>query len=260
MDIAQIEKRLSGLTIPQVRYLQSTASTNADALTWAEAGAPDGALVVADEQTAGRGRLNRHWVTRAGAALAFSLVLRPSADESPHAALFSALGGLAVQSALAQDFGLQAQVKWPNDVLVGGRKVCGVLVESIWTGEVPACVVVGIGINITPDALPPSEQLLFPATCLEAETGHTLDRLDVLASVLQQFFAWRPQLGSAQLIHAWQERLAYRGESVRLDAAMGGQATVGVLLGLNSAGDLRLRLADGTEIAVNAGELSLRLN
>ena len=260
MDLAQIENRLSGLPIPQVRYLQSTTSTNEYAFTWAEAGAPDGALVVADEQTAGRGRLDRRWITRAGAALAFSLVLRPSTEEGAHAALFPGLGGLAVQSTLAQAFGLPAQVKWPNDVLVGGRKICGVLVESIWTSENPVCVVVGIGINIRPDAPPPSERLLFPATCLEAETGHAVNRLDVLAGVLQQFFTWRPKLGSARLIQDWEESLAYRGEHVQLVAPMGGQAMTGVLLGLNSRGDLRLRLADGTEIAVNAGELSLRLN
>ncbi|PIZ25632.1 MAG: biotin--[acetyl-CoA-carboxylase] ligase, partial [Chloroflexi bacterium CG_4_10_14_0_8_um_filter_57_5] len=135
MNERELRRTLSDLPLGGVRYYEQTGSTNDVALAWASAGAPDLALVIADEQTAGRGRLGRKWVTPPGAALAFSLVLRPRPVERDVIPLYSALGALAVVSALEEKYGLKPEIKWPNDVLVRGRKLCGILAEAVWLGS-----------------------------------------------------------------------------------------------------------------------------
>ncbi len=256
MDESTIRARLADLPIPALRCFASTGSTNDEALAWAEAGAPDGALVVADEQTRGRGRLERRWITRPGAALAFSLVFRPGLDESPAAGLFSPLGALAVSEALSE-LGLPAQIKWPNDVLVGGRKVCGILAESVWQDQRLQAVVLGIGVNVSPASVPPAEQLNFPATSLEAELGREVDRVDLLAGILHELSIWRPRLSRPGFLQVWEQRLAFRGEPVCVTLA-GGEELRGMLEGVSEDGSLRLRLADGREERVLAGEVTLR--
>ncbi len=256
MDESTLRACLADLPIPALRYFTSTSSTNLDALAWAEAGAPDGALVVADEQTRGRGRLERRWITRPGAALAFSLVLRPRSDELAHTPLYSPLGALAVSEALTA-LDLPVQIKWPNDVLVAGRKVSGILAESVWQGETFQAAVIGIGVNVTPDALPPAEQLNFPATCLETELRQKLERTELLAAILHALFQWRPRLGSQQFLQAWEQRMAFRGELVRVARVDGGEL-VGRLAGVNTDGSLHLQLLDGSEERVLAGDVSLR--
>lgn len=256
MDEHLLRERLADLPIPAVRYFASIGSTNDEALAWAENGSPDGALVVADEQTRGRGRMERRWITRPGAALAFSLVLRPSREESRMAGLFSPLGAMAVSEALLT-MGLPAEIKWPNDVLVGGGKVCGILAESVWQDQHIQAVVLGIGVNVAHDSLPPAEQLTFPATSLEDELGWGLDRIDLLAGILQGLVKWRSCLGHPQFFQVWEQRLAFRGEPVCVERAGGGELR-GRLEGVSEDGSLRLRLADGREERVLAGEVSLR--
>ena len=116
MDESQLRKILAEVLIPDLRWLVETTSTMDDAARWAAEGAPDGALVLADTQTAGRGRLQRTWVTRPGSALAFSLILRPRPSEMGRVEFFSPLAGLALSDALAE-MGGDAQIKWPNDVM-----------------------------------------------------------------------------------------------------------------------------------------------
>ncbi|PJH75650.1 MAG: hypothetical protein CO064_05540, partial [Anaerolineae bacterium CG_4_9_14_0_8_um_filter_58_9] len=113
MNERELRRTLSDLPLGGVRYYEQTGSTNDVALAWASAGAPDLALVIADEQTAGRGRLGRKWVTPPGAALAFSLVLRPRPVERDVIPLYSALGALAVVSALEEKYGSKPEIKWP---------------------------------------------------------------------------------------------------------------------------------------------------
>src|SRR5512146_1632742 len=116
MNPNELKKALSKLPVGDVRYFDSIGSTNNEALAWAASGAEDLSLVIADEQTAGRGRLSRKWFTPPGTALAFSLILRPSAQEKAHLTRIVGLAALAVVDALQQR-GLVAQIKWPNDVL-----------------------------------------------------------------------------------------------------------------------------------------------
>ncbi len=256
MNEADLRASLAYLPLHGLRYFASTGSTNLDALAWAEAGAADGSLVVADEQTQGRGRLERRWVTLPGSGLAFSLILRPHLTELPHAALISPLGALAVCEALL-GLGLHARIKWPNDVLVSGRKLCGILAESAWLADQLQAVVLGIGINMAPGSLPPTDQLNFPATCLEAELGREVDRVEFLGTVLQELFSWRPQLGKPLFFKTWQDNLAYRNEIVRVEIP-GGVDLIGHLRGINADGSLRLIAPDGQEISVLAGDVRLR--
>ena len=132
-----LQESLSDLPLGEIRYYEQIGSTNTIAKQWAHAGAPDLSLVVADEQTAGRGRLDRIWVTHPGAALAFSLVMQLQSQSTPPAPrqekvlpFLTALGAVAVSAALRQEFGLTTEIKWPNDVLLNRRKVSGVLAET----------------------------------------------------------------------------------------------------------------------------------
>ena len=255
MNAPFLRQALAGLPISEIRAYPQTGSTNTDALRWVESGAPDGALVVADEQTAGRGRLDRQWVTRAGTALAFSLVLRPRPAEMPQVGLFSALGGLAVAQAL-ENLGLAPQIKWPNDVLVGGKKVCGILLESNWLGEQLAALVIGIGVNVLRGSVPEAG-LLFPAASLEELLGQPLAREALLRDILAALYGWRSRLGSPEFMQAWESRLAYRAEWVQIERAEGEPVT-GVVVGIDAGGGLRLRLASDEEVIIYAGDVRLR--
>ena len=260
MDQASLEKLLSSLPLGGVRYFNTLGSTNDLAARWAAAGAPDLSLVVADEQTAGRGRLQRRWLTPPGAALAFSLVLsQPEAGFAAIMPRLTALGALAVCDTLnaALPPMLPAQIKWPNDVLATRRKLAGVLAEAHWHGEQLKAVILGIGINVAPQSVPPAEELDFPATCLEAVLESPVDRWELLRAVLLKLLEWRQRLDSADLVKAWERRLAFRGEWVRL-LQEGDPPLEGQVLGLNPDGALRLRLHSGEVTAFNTGEIRLR--
>jgi BirA family biotin operon repressor/biotin-[acetyl-CoA-carboxylase] ligase len=262
MDHPQLRSLLSGLPLGGLRYFDRVSSTNEAAMMWLDQAARDYSLVVADEQTAGRGRFNRRWVTNPGAALAFSLIVRPGVEEIPHLNLFSPWGALAVAQALENRLGLHPQIKWPNDVLLSGRKISGILVETSWTGGILDGAILGIGINVSPASVPPPEELLFPAASLEEACGHPLDRWQLLRNVLEALMLLRPLLGTAQFYQAWQERLAFRGEWVIIKTGDGsGPDLHGQVIGINPDGGLRLRpegAKPGDEFSVQVGDVHLR--
>jgi BirA family biotin operon repressor/biotin-[acetyl-CoA-carboxylase] ligase len=262
MEERILQRALLNIPLGGLRYFEQTGSTNDVALAWAAAGAPDLALVIAGQQTAGRGRGNHSWFTAPGAALAFSLVFRPLPGEVQSIPLFSALGALAVCEVLAAH-GLHPEIKWPNDVLLNRKKVCGILAESVWLGAKVDSIVLGLGLNIKPEALPPPEQLTFPATCLEAELPppwHTVEVLEqgmLLQQILQAVRYWRTILGANSFMHTWERRLAFRGEQV--DIWVDGQAVrKGQVDGLEPDGSLRLISPQGQIFAVQFGEVHLR--
>ncbi len=256
MQEAELRQKLLPLGIADLRAFDVIGSTNDEALDWAATGAADASLVIADSQIRGRGRLGRHWVTNPGAALAFSLILQPTPQEIAHLALFSPLAGLGVSLAL-EKIGLSPQIKWPNDVLLNRKKVCGILAEAAWLGNNLQGVVIGIGINIAPAAVPPADQLLFPATCVEEALGSPTDRLEILSATIEAILHWRSLLSSKQFVHAWQERLAFRGEWVRVENT-GGTAITGQVIGITSDGNLQLRTPSGEEAQVTVGDVHLR--
>jgi BirA family biotin operon repressor/biotin-[acetyl-CoA-carboxylase] ligase len=263
MNERALRRILSDLPLGGVRFFNQIDSTNDVALAWAAEGAADLALVVADEQTAGRGRLERKWITLSGTALAFSLILRPRPVERDVIPLYSALGALAVASTLEEKYGLAPEIKWPNDVLVRGRKVSGILAETVWLGSRTESVVLGIGLNVLAEAVPAVESLDFPAISLETATGTTnatlqsIDRLPLLHDILAALIAWRPRLGAGEFIRAWEDRLAFRREQVQVWAE-NQPVRAGQVEGLDRDGGLRLRSPEGEVFSVRFGEVHLR--
>jgi len=262
MDGRTLRKALFNIPLGGLRYYEQTGSTNDIALAWAAAGAPDLALVIAEQQTAGRGRGNHSWFSAPGAALAFSLVIRPLPGEEQTIPLFSALGALAVCEVLAAQ-GLQPEIKWPNDILLNRKKVCGILAESVWTGEKVDSIVLGVGLNIKPEAVPPNDQLNFPATCLEAEfppPQHVVaafKRMLLLQQILQAVRYWRGLVATKVFLHTWERRLAFREEQVEIWTD--GQAVRrGQVDGLELDGSLRLLSPQGQVFTVQFGEVHLR--
>ena len=256
MNQNELKRALAKLPLGDVRYFDSIGSTNNEALAWATSGSKDLSLVIADEQTAGRGRLDRKWFTPKGTALALSLILRPKADEKPYITRIVGLAALAVTDSL-RTYGLVSEIKWPNDILLNGRKVAGILVESVWTGEDVDCLVIGIGVNVLKGAVPSAEFLQFPATSLEESVGPEVDREKVLRDILAGIIALRPHIVSDSFIASWEKSLAFRGEQVRVDQGDGSTLT-GKLLGLESDGSLKLGDETGKSLTVRFGDVHLR--
>jgi len=236
-------------------YYPSVGSTNDRAKELAEAGCPHGTVVIADEQTAGRGRAGRGWFTPAGAALAFSVVLRPPEAPADDLAGWTAVGALSVRDGLAA-LGAEAEIKWPNDVLLARRKSAGVLAEAAWQDDAHSHVVIGIGVNVTPDSVPGPRLLDYPATCVETQLGRPVDRADLLAGILAALERWTAGFRLSAVLAAWEDSLAFRGESVHVEGE--GRAWQGQLSGLGPRGELRLRLDNGDSLLLPAGVMHLR--
>lgn len=262
MDQAALEKSLANLDLGLLRYSARTGSTNADAAKWAEQGAPDRSVVIADEQTAGRGRLQRRWFTPPGSALAISMILQarylPEGIPLPY---LTALGALAVNDALCQDYYLQAEIKWPNDVLLERRKVAGILAEAVWQGARLSTVILGIGVNVSSEAIPANIDLHFPATCVNAHSEVPVDRLSLLYNILCRLLDWKTQLAKPAFGDAWEANLAFRGEWVYLVSSPESESSrirEGQVLGLEMDGRLRLRDHAGEIFTAQSGEIRLR--
>ncbi len=252
----ELNKTLSKLPLGGIRYFDSIGSTNDEALAWATAGARDMSIVVANEQTLGRGRYDRPWITPHATALAMSIVLRPSMEERSHLSRIVGLAALAVSDAL-QIRNLAPEIKWPNDVLLNMRKVAGILIELVWSGDVIECVVVGIGINVSKGSVPSTDILRFPAISLEHVLGEPPERVALLHDILANMIALRPHLGTDAFIASWQKKIAYNGRQVQVE--MGGEKSVtGKVVGLESDGSLRIRDMDGKYITVRFGDVRLR--
>jgi len=246
----KLKAALAGLAPGPIHYFDSIDSTNLYAAELARQGTPDLTLVVADEQTAGKGREGRRWFTPPGTALAFSIVL-----DSPAGGIqlshFAGLGALAVHKAFSEGYGLHAAIKWPNDVLISGKKACGILAEAGWLGNQLSHVILGIGINVKADSVPPQFDLHFPATSVEAETGVPADRWRLLGRVLEGILSWRSLVGTPDFVTEWERRLAYRGQPVMVGD------TYGVLQGLDGAGQLIIE-TEGARRVFSMGEVRLR--
>jgi BirA family transcriptional regulator, biotin operon repressor / biotin---[acetyl-CoA-carboxylase] ligase len=216
-------------------HVRRTDSTNERARSLAAAGAPHGALVTAAEQTAGRGRQGRTWTAPPNRALLLSLVVR--VDEP-------ALVPLAAGVAVAEAVGEGARIKWPNDVLVGGRKVAGILVEG---RPQEGWAVLGIGLNVAirPEDLPPELRATAGTLGLEPE-----DLDPILARVLAALERWL-DAGRDAVIAAWRDRDALEGE--RIEWSDG----AGKAVGIDDAGRLLVGTSSGT-VALDAGEVHLR--
>ena len=227
---------------------ESVGSTNDEVRVLAQAGAPDGLVLLAERQTAGRGRRGAAWFSPAGESLAFSILVRPEEPKAlwPRLALAA---GLAVAEAV-ESFGLQAGIKWPNDIWIGQRKVAGILVEA---GSDFA--VVGIGLNVNSNEFPP--QVSEIATSLRIETSRIFSRAEVLGEIVRKFAGRRRQISNdfVALISAVRLRCVLTGKRVTLTTA--GGPGVGTVEGIADGGELLLRTTDGLECLIQADEVRL---
>lgn len=244
------------LPIGKIRYFDSIGSTNDYAMQWANEGAGDLSLVLADEQTAGRGRVGRKWLTPPGSALAMSLILRPTKDKIAYIPRATALLAISLVDSLRKH-GLDSKIKWPNDVLLGGSKVAGILVESIWTGNKPDALILGMGVNVLKASVPATDELLFPATSIEDELSKPLNREELLKDILIALLAWRHKMGTDSFLSAWQQNLAFFGQQVQVWRGSD-QTVIGELIGLNPDGGLKLLDDYGKFVTVHFGEVHLR--
>ena len=256
MNLNELTKSLSRLRLGEIRYFDTIGSTNDEALALAANDTPDLSVVIADEQTAGRGRLDRKWFTPKGTALAFSIVLRPTPEERLHLTRIVGLAALAVAESL-QKHGLAVQIKWPNDILILGRKVCGILVETVWSGEDVDCVVIGIGVNVSRGSIPPDEMLQFPATSLEEELGQAPERVELLHDILGALIKLRSGMGTDEFLVQWDGLLALRGEMVQVESEKM-PAVSGHINGLDTDGSLIIRNEHGEFVTVRFGDVRLR--
>ncbi len=262
MNQISLEGRLAELPLGGIRYFDILGSTNVYAANWAQAGAPDTALVIADEQTAGRGRDKRHWFTPPGSALAFSLILRPELPEEGQIARITGLGALGVSRALRRCFDLPAEIKWPNDVIINERKVCGILAEATWLGDQLSAVILGIGINVASNAVPPDDwpghhERPFPAGCVEDVLGKPVEREGLLFAVLKETLEFLPRLSEPHFIQNWRQNLAFLGDWVQVVTSET-EILEGQVAGLSENGSLKLRLRSGEQVILQVGELHLR--
>jgi len=250
---------LFGHSVKAWRQLETTGSTNADALVWAADGAPNMALISTEHQSRGRGRGDHAWLTNPGSGLAFSLIIRPTNRETKYINRFTALAAIALVRVLKRKFGILAQVKWPNDVLIGGKKVAGILVEVTWEGEKPTAVVIGVGVNVTAASIPPGEVLNFPATCIEVETNDHVDRTLLLRLIIKEIAILRKHLATRRFIKIWNNFLAFMNTNVRLHHLSGLDEQV-TILGVSDDGCLQVRDANDDIRMINAGELEITYN
>jgi BirA family biotin operon repressor/biotin-[acetyl-CoA-carboxylase] ligase len=238
-----------------LHILEEAGSTNDICLALADAGAPDGTVVFAHQQTAGKGREGRKWFSRPGSSLTFSLLLRLSIEELGLLSRFSLLGCSAMVDVLARYYQLQGLIKWPNDVIVHGKKICGVLMEALWQGQALQAVILGMGVNLARDAYPLDVDLRYPATSIESEVGFAPQPLELLEKLLIMLDQTRKNLVTDDFIHAKNAQLAFRGEWVTLEENTGAPRRVR-LLEIDQDGGLWVEAEDGSRSKVYAGELS----
>lgn len=243
-------------------YFESTGSTNTDAKRLAEEGEPHGTTIVANMQTAGKGRRGRTWQSPAGANTYFTILLKP--DFSPDkASMLTLVMALSVAEAIEEITGLKADIKWPNDIVVHKKKVVGMLTEMSTTPEMDEIqyVVIGVGTNVnydSPENFP--EELRPTATSLRMEAGHLINRAALTERMLARFEVnyekFEETLDLSGLMDSYEKHLINVGAQVRvLDPA--GEYT-GISRGINAVGELLVEKENGETINVYAGEVSVR--
>jgi BirA family biotin operon repressor/biotin-[acetyl-CoA-carboxylase] ligase len=245
-----------------VAFFDSVESTNTEALALARGGAAEGTVVVADTQRQGRGRIGRTWVSPPGVNLYTSIILRPSISP-PHAHMLTLLAAVALAEVIEEVIKKRPSVKWPNDILVDGRKIAGILLEMDSEIDRVHFVVMGIGVNINMDcALLPTE-LRTGATSVAAETGREYSRVEFAANLYYTLEKWYKVVsglgggleGFAPVVTAWKSYFPYEGK--RLCVSSFSDSTEGICVGIDPDGALLLRVASGKIERIISGDVQL---
>ena len=239
---------------PTLLRFESLPSTNIEAARRATEGAPEGLCVVAAEQTSGRGRLGRQWLSPKGAGLYFSVVLRPTIPQSSWP-LLTLMAAVAVHDALLESCELQTDIKWPNDIVAGDKKLCGILAETVDT-TAGSAVVMGIGINLTEHSFPPELQSV--ATSVQDISGVSVDyelALKTLIKNLARQYGKLQTNSAGSLTKDWCARSSYcKGKRIRVTD--GNETFEGVTKGLKTDGGLLVELDNGDQKVIRAADIS----
>ena len=254
LNLAKVEEHLSTRFVGRrIVYLTSTTSTMDVARQGAEAGAPDGTIVFAEEQTKGRGRFDRAWVSPSGKNLYLTLVIRPPLGRLRSLGI---IAPLAVALAVEDSTGLRPRIKWPNDVLIDGRKLSGVLIESEISGSAVEYALVGPGINVNFD-IKQSPEIAAIATSIKRELGREASREELLAAFLNHFEALYEDAvaGDDVPFYSWKDRLVTLGRDVT--ATGGGTVIKGRAVDVAEDGALLIQQPNGKKVRVDAGDVTL---
>ncbi len=242
-----------------VRFYKSTDSTNIQAMQWAGEDVAEGALVVAEHQTAGKGRHGRSWEAQPSSNLLFSLILRPQLALSS-LSLITVSASIALAETIDHFISpLSALIKWPNDILINGKKCCGMLLESIISNQYEDAappVVLGIGVNLNQEGF--SDKIAHKTTSLLLEAGRHIPRMAFLTHFLSRFENYYVRLSSnetSSLIQAYQMRLAFLNEERSLKFVGRDETVCGIIRGVTEIGALKLQTKDGI-MAFHAGEVT----
>lgn len=251
--LASLDTRLVGRNLI---YSPELPSTNDEVRRLAGEGAPDGTVVAADHQTAGRGRQGRRWIAPPGSSLLFSILFRPMLQPR-QAQRLTMICGLAVLDALQENAGVRAGLKWPNDILYREEKLGGILAELHASGDRVDYVVVGIGLNVNLDPPRLPEGLLVPATSLSAILGRPVARIPLLTSLLRAVDTRYLDLQAGWLPHQeWARHLVTLGQPVKVTS--GSSSYSGIAHAVDDDGALLVRTADGQLRAVSSADVTLR--
>ena len=232
-------------------YYPELSSTMDEAARLGEGNTEEGAVVVAEIQSAGRGRQGRSWISQPGNLLV-SVLFRPSMEKLP---FISIIGGIAAARAVRKVTGLDIKIKWPNDLMIDGRKAAGILAESAIAGDSVWYAVLGVGMNVSLDTENNAEISPF-AVSINAAVGEDVSREDLLRQFLMDLDALYLALSHGQSpIEEWQELLGTIGQ--RLVATWGNDTYHGIAEGTDRLGNLLLRQNDGTLLTLTAGDVTL---
>ena len=248
----QIHTKWAGKT---VHFARKTDSTNLWIKRLAKEGAPEGTLALAEFQSAGRGRLGRSWEVPEGTSVMMSILLRPK-FEPQYAPMLTLVMGMAVAKAVKK-FGFDVSIKWPNDVVVSHKKICGILTEmGVRDGKIDYAVI-GVGINVNIREFP--EEMADKATSLYLESGREFDRSQIPGLVMEAFEKYYEKFAAtcdlSGLKEEYESILANYNQPVRVLAK---EPYEGVARGITDGGELLVEKTDGTIVAVSAGEVSVR--
>lgn len=239
-----------------IRGFESVGSTNTRAAAWAEEGAAEGSVVVTEYQSEGRGRHGRTWDAPKGQNLMFSVVLRPSLPPDRFGLITVAASVAVAEAVEAFVEPHRPTLKWPNDVLLEGRKTCGMLLESSLSGTDETVVVLGVGLNVNQTAFP--EALADSATSLRLTTGRTVPRSPLFARLLhtlERRYTAIQRGADAAVRAAFEEHLTTRGEQTTLRFTGTDRTVTGTVQGITKTGALRLDTPDGPR-TLHAGEVT----
>lgn len=257
MEIEDIKARIKGDIGREIFFYKTVGSTNTIAAGLAEKGAAEGLVVLAESQEKGRGRLGRSWVSPPGVNIYMSIILRPKI-EPKDATIITIMAAVGCTIALRRITDINVTIKWPNDLVISGKKLGGILTEMKTdpVGKISAIIGIGINVNADTDVFPPDVRKI--ATSVKNETGISYSRTEIIAEILNEIDKWYRILkgrGKKLLLSEWQRLTSTLGREVNV--TVGKETFTGLAESLNDKGMLILRLPSGELKRISAGDLTI---